>query len=69
MLKCKIKRSGYLRVRAKGTPHDLMVEAAALIQNIYRNINKQAPDAAQAFKNALLGTLLDPESPVWKEDN
>lgn len=64
MLKCKIKRHGYIRIRAKGTPYDLMVEASALIQNIYQHIHEQSPDQAQAFKNTFIGTLLDPNSPV-----
>lgn len=68
MLKCHIDRQKLrVRIKAKGTPHDLMVEASALIGNIYQNINKQSPDQAQAFKNTLIGTLLDPDSPVWKE--
>lgn len=45
-----------------------MVEAAAIVRDIYHHINEQAPDAAQVFKNELIGTLLDPRSPVWKED-
>lgn len=68
MLKCNIdKQKMKVRIKAKGTPHDLMVEAALLIHDIHRHINEQAPCAAQAFKNELLGTLLDPASPIWKE--
>ena len=68
MLKCNIsKQKKIVRIKANGTPHDLMVEATVLIRDIYHHINKEAPDAAQAFKNELLGTLLDPASPVWKE--
>lgn len=69
MLKCHIDRQKQRgRVKGKGTTYDLMVEASALIGNIYQNINKQSPDQAQAFKNTLIGTLLDPDSPVWKEE-
>lgn len=68
MLKCNIdKQKQKVRIKAKGTPHDLMVEATVMIRDIYHHIHEQAPEAAQAFKNGLLGTLLDPESPVWKE--
>ena len=67
MLKCNIKRSGHVRVKASGTAEDLMVETAALSQEVYKNINQQNTEAASGYKLALLGTLLDPESPVWKE--
>lgn len=69
MLKCKIKYSGRgagIRVNAEGTAKELMVEIAALIGIVYQNINKRNPEASKEFKNNLLGTLLDPESPVWK---
>ena len=70
MLKCNINRKkNRVRVKAKGTAHDFMLETSCLIADIYKNLNAAAPDAAQGFKNALIGMLLDPKSPVWKEDN
>lgn len=66
MLKCKIKKGGKIRVKANGTTKDLLQETCVLIGDIYRNINKVSPDAAKAYKNALIITLLDPSSPVWK---
>lgn len=67
MIKCNIKRSGHVKVKASGTAQDLMVETTALIQEIYSNINRQNKEAASGYKLALLGTLLDPKSPVWQE--
>lgn len=69
MLKCNIKRSGHVKVKASGTAQDLMVETATLIQEVFRNINQHNKEAASGYKLALLGTLLDPKSPVWKENN
>ena len=69
MIKSNIKRQGHVRVKASGTAQELMVETAAMIQEIYQTINAQNPEAAQGYKNNLLGTLLDPSSPVWKEKN
>lgn len=69
MIKCNIKREGHVRVKISGTAQDLMLESAALIQEIYQGINSQNPEAAREYKNHLLGTLLDPSSPVWKEKN
>lgn len=67
MLKCNIKREGHVRVKASGTAQDLMVETSALIHEIYSQIKKQNPEAASGYKMVLLGTLLAPDSPVWKE--
>lgn len=67
MIKCNIQREGHVRVKASGTAQELMVETAAMIQEIYQTINAQNPEAAKGYKNHLLGTLLDPSSPVWKE--
>ena len=68
MLKCHIKKGGSIAVRASGTAKDLMVETAAMIQNVYQNIRRQHPEAAEGYKTALIGVLLDPKSPVWKEN-
>lgn len=68
MLKCNIKHGGKVRVTAGGTAKDIMVETGVLIREIYRNINRQNPEAAQGYKKYLIGLLLDPDSPVWKEE-
>ena len=68
MIKCHInKKKDKVWVKGNGTAQELMVETAAMIQEIYQTINSQNPEAAQGYKNHLLGTLLDPSSPVWKE--
>lgn len=69
MIKCKIKSNGSIRVKASGTVKDLTVETAALIEDIYQSIHQQNPEAAKGYKNTLIGILLDPNSPVWKENN
>ena len=68
MLKCNIDRQKkIIRIKAKGTPYELYAEAAVLIRDIYNHIHEQAPDQADAFKNTIIGTMIDPDSPVWKE--
>ena len=69
MIKCKIarKKKGRIKVKAYGTTKDLMVETAALINELFQNIHQQNPEEATVYKNHLLGLLLDPNSPVWKE--
>ena len=69
MLKCNIKRGGNVRVKASGTAEDIMVETCALIQDVYQGIKRQNPEAAKGYKNHLIGMLLDPDSPVWKEED
>ena len=66
MLKCNIKLNGHVRVKATGTAEDVMVETAALIEEVYRGIRKQNPEAAAGYRKRLMGLLLDPKSPVWK---
>lgn len=66
MLKCKIKKGGKLRVKASGTAEDLMLETCAMIQNVYEGIKRQNPEAAKGYKNHLIVTLLNADSPVWK---
>lgn len=66
MLKCNIKRSGKIRVKATGTVQDLLVETAAAIHEVHNGINKTSQLAANAYKLKLIGLLLDPDSPVWK---
>ena len=69
MLKCNINRKkNRVRIKGDGTAYDLMLETSCLIGDVYRNIKKSAPADAQGFKNALIGVLLDPDSPVWKEE-
>ena len=68
MIKCHInKQKNKVWVHTSGTAQDLMVESSLLIQQIFQGIHAQNPEAAQGYKNHLLGTLLDPSSPVWKE--
>lgn len=66
MLKCKVRRKGSIRVKATGTAQDLMVETAAVIKEIHNGISRENAMAASKYKMALIGTLLDPNSPVWK---
>lgn len=66
MIKCNIKKGTMVRVKASGTAQDLMVETCALIEEVYRNINQQNPEAAKGYKNHLIVMLLNADSPVWK---
>ena len=66
MLKCNVKRGNKCQIKASGTAEDLMVETGALIGEIYHGILKKNPEAAKGYKLALIGLLLDPNSPVWK---
>lgn len=67
MIKCHIKRIGKSQVRASGTAEDLVPEVGMVILEIQRVLFKKNPATAKAFKNRLIGLLLDPKSPVWQE--
>ena len=68
MIKCNINRKkGKVWVKSSGTAEEMMVETAALVQLIYQGIHKENPEAAKVYKTKLIGVLLDPKTPVWKE--
>lgn len=69
MLKCKIdKKTGCFRVNTKGDLATIAVEVLGLFKELHRGIERQNPEAAKEFKNMVIGTMLDPRSPVWKEE-
>ena len=67
MIRCRIKSGGLCIIKASGTAKDMVKETAALIRAIYTKVRQINPEAADGYKDALLLTLLDPKSPVWKE--
>lgn len=67
MLKCNVREGGTIRVKANGNVDNLVPETAVIVQAVYRGIRKKSPEMAKEFKNRMIGLLLDPESPVWKE--
>ena len=67
MLNCKVnKKTGLVKVKAGGKMDDLMPELLTVIGEVYRGIAKQNPEAAKVAKNTIIGTLIDPMSPVWR---
>lgn len=69
MIKCKIERGGVVQTKAKGTGKDLMLETLALVALVYRNIKKQDPEVAEAYKRDIMANIINPKSPVWEEEN
>lgn len=67
MLKCNVRESSTVYVQARGPMDKLVTETAVVVQAVYRGILAKHPEVAKEFRNRLLGVLLDPESPVWKE--
>ena len=69
MLKCKIdKAKGPVRVKVSGDVHTITVELLALIKTVNHGIDQQDPEAAREFRNAVTAAMLDPTSPLWKEE-
>ena len=68
MIKCHINRvKNKIWTKGTGTAQEMMVETAVLIKQLFQGICQENPEAAKDYKNKLLGVLLDPKSPVWKE--
>lgn len=69
MIKCHVQRRRRSRVwvKASGSLDELVPEACVVIALVYSAIHKKNPEAAKEFRNRIIGLLLDPESPVWKE--
>ena len=67
MIKCKIDKSkGKGVVKAKGMSDEVVAEILTLIHIIYQ----QVPDEHKtSFKNTIIGGVLDPKSPVWRDDH
>lgn len=68
MIKCKLnKKKNYLRLKVRDSLPVVTTETLALIQSIYEGIVDKSPKAAEEYKNALIGVLLDPNSPIFKK--
>ena len=69
MLKCKVnKKKKRVRVKARGDVHAITVELLALFKTINLAVEKKNPEAAEYFRNTVTAAMLDPASPIWKED-
>ena len=69
MIECKInKKSGTVRVKTKGEGYDISLETLAFIGELFRGINRKNPAAGEAFKKTIIAGVLDPNSPVFKEE-
>ena len=69
MLKCNIDRKKNRgQVKSGGTGEDITMEVLALIGKVYRGIRRSNKDVADCFKSIVIAGVLDPNSPVWKEE-
>lgn len=68
MIKCNIKRGGKAKISANGPAKDLFSETMLLVQEVYRGIKKTNPEAADAYRDAIILTAMAPNSPVWEEE-
>lgn len=66
MIKCKLSRdNGNSKITAKGTAHNLAIETATLISNIYLELLAKNPHAADEYKRKIIAFTIAPDSPVW----
>lgn len=67
MIQCHINRKKCkVWVKSKGDSQDVAVEALTCIKLTYQQIVKEDPEAAKGFKLTIIGSVLDPKSPVWE---
>lgn len=67
MIKCHVKRDGKVKISASGKANDLLPETLLIIQQIYLGIKRENPSVADAYRRAIIGTTLAPNSPVWED--
>lgn len=66
MISVKVdSKTGRLDLIAIGSALDLMVETSAMIGTVYARLMEGSPEIAQAYREALVEGLADPESAVW----
>ena len=72
MLKCTSDykhRMTLVKTGKRTTVHEIAVETMAIIRTVYEEICKQNPEAAELYKRTIIGTIIHPESLVWKVDD
>lgn len=70
MIKCKAKMSaGAGKIKAKGNIKELTAETMAIIYEIYWAFKKEnKEEAAERYRNDIFAFILDPNSPLYKEE-
>lgn len=58
-------KTGRLDLISSGSALDLLVETSAVIGTVYARLMEASPEIAQAYREALVEGLADPESAVW----
>lgn len=70
MLKCRMDQAkDHVWVKTKGDMNTITVEVLALVHEVYQGIAQKNPEAAKEFRNTVIGAMLDPRSPLWKEES
>lgn len=69
MIKCHLDREkNKVKVTAKGNGENLTAETLVLIQQVFLGIKETNQEAAAIYRRAVIGSLLDPKSPVWGKE-
>lgn len=66
MIKYKISHQNRIRVKTRGTLNDLATESLLLVGIVYRNLLDMSPKAADEYKQNMIASMIDPNSPVFK---
>ncbi len=69
MIKAEINSTGKCSLELEGEPTVVMAESIALINKIYNAFVSVSPKAAKTFRNGLTILALDPESPLFMDND
>lgn len=69
MIKCKADRHKCVaKVRTKGSVADVATEILVIIKMTFMEIQQQNPALAEEFKKQIIGTLIAPDSPIFRKE-
>lgn len=70
MIKCRLdKGKDHIWIKTGGTAETLSTETLVLVQQLYRGIKNKNEAAAEGFRLTVIGAMIDPSSPVWREED
>lgn len=68
MIKCKADRHKGVKVRTKGPIADVATEILGIIKVTFMEIDHHNPALAEEFKKQIIGTLIAPDSPIFRKE-
>lgn len=61
-------QNGNVQLKAIGSDADLFADTMVLIKRVYTHLKMVDDELAERYKNNIIFSLVDPNSPLYKED-